>query len=191
MVPRHDVVPGVLNHVLEQPRLPFHQGAPEVVGRKDVSGTGAVHHDQAGLRVDTGEQRRRVAIAEEHLGIRPDQVVIEMGEHPRRTPTAAGEDALHLGIGEELHDVRGPLGIASREIAPPPVVVGAEPGFQPDRPEGIGEDFRRVGLEGGGGRAHEPEDVTGTDTRRPDRFRSRNPHSVGRYERHSDCASEE
>ena len=183
MLPRHDVVSGVVGQVLEQPSFAFHQGAAEVLGREAVPRTGTMHHDEARIRVDPGEKRGRVAVAEQDLGVRPDHVVVEERQNARRPPAAPGEDALHVGVGEELHDVRRPLRVAASEITAAPVVVRSKPRFESHRPEGVREDLRWVGLEGSGGGTDDPERIPRLDSRRANQGRLLRTGPRGRQER--------
>ena len=68
----------------------------------------AMECDQAGLRVHGQQQRGDVAEAEQDLGIAPDQVVVQIGEHPCASPAATDrENGVHAAVGEETVDVCG------------------------------------------------------------------------------------
>ena len=74
--------------------------------------------DEAGLRVEAEEEGGDVAVADEHLGVLADDLVVEEPEDAGAAPAALhGDDAGDAGVGEGGHEVGRPVGVLAAEIA--------------------------------------------------------------------------
>ena len=62
-------------------------------------------------------ERRDVAVADEHLGVAADEIVVQRGQHPHRpVPPADAHHGVHVGVREHRPEVGRPPGVRPREI---------------------------------------------------------------------------
>ena len=148
-----------------------HYHPPEVlerVGLERRGPDGTVKGDDVAALVDGVDERRDVAVPDEHLRLAGDEVVVEVRQHARRAPSACVADDTGDGvIGEEGVDVGGAVAVMPAEVAPAVIHMFAQRHFQPDSLELVFGEGDVVHGRRRGRRHDQPDGIAGRETFRP------------------------
>ena len=169
VLPLHQFTPGVRD-ILVLHQFAVEEHTAELVGIEGIPAAravGPVEGDQAGLCVDGVVQGGDVGIAQQHLGVAADQVVVQQRQQACGTGTTAqADDGLDLLVAEHGVEVGGAFGIRTRQMATAGRQMLAGFHFEAKGLHDLLRDLQVQRLIGGLGGADQPHGVAGVQWQR-------------------------